>query len=85
MFSERVYVCLSYTNVLSDGQYMCFVMELANWSGTIAACDNPKCGILGCSEALCMEFVALGCREACTHERTGLMYCLYTRVMSSLE
>ena len=30
-------------------------------------------------------FAVLGSQEGCAYERMGLMYCLYTWVMSSLE
>ena len=32
-----------------------------------------------------VEFAVLGSQEGCAYERIGLMYCLYTCVMSSLE
>ena len=60
-------------------------MEMVNWGGTGTACCYRSvefCVI--CSRSIRI-FAVLGSQEGCAYERMGLMYCLYTWVMSSLE
>ena len=83
--SVDVWMCVPLKHVLLEMEYQCFSVEMRDRGCLCAIGCNLKHSIcVICSFFMRVVFVS-GCNAGRAYASMSLVYCLYTRVMSSLD